>query len=67
MERSLLLAIQNNVKDRAKKCDLFIEPPTLNRFTTFDSKKARDIFEIGYSYTMQLTEKLLQIRETRCM
>jgi NTE family protein len=55
------------VKDRAKKCDLFIEPPTLNRFTTFDSKKARDIFEIGYSYTMQLTEKLLQIRETRCM
>lgn len=65
MERSLLLAIQNNVKDRAKKCDLFIEPPTLNRFTTFDSKKARDIFEIGYDYTMQLTEKLLQIRETR--
>ncbi len=62
MERSLLLAIQNNIKERITHCDLFIEPPMLNRFTTFDSKKAREIFEIGYTYTMNLTEKIAAIR-----
>ncbi|QHT67094.1 patatin-like phospholipase family protein [Rhodocytophaga rosea] len=63
MERSLLLAIQSNIKERIGKCNLLIEPPTLNRFTTFDSKKAREIFEIGYAFTMGITDHLLEIRE----
>jgi NTE family protein len=58
MERTLLLAVQNNVKERAAKCDLVIEPPTLHQFTSYDGRKARQIFEIGYEYTMLLTEKL---------
>ena len=58
MERTLLLAVQNNVKERAAKCNLVIEPPTLHQFTSYDGRKARQIFEIGYEYTMQLTEKL---------
>lgn len=51
MERSLLLAIQNNVRERAAQCDFFIEPPELSRFTTMDASKAREIFDIGYQYT----------------
>lgn len=67
MERSLLLAIQSNIKDRITKCNLLIEPPTLNRFTTFDSKRAREIFEIGYAFTMEITEHLLNIREKKLL
>lgn len=65
IERSLLLAIQGNIKERIKQCDLFIEPPTLNQFTTLDNAKARDIFEIGYEFTMQLTGQLTAARERR--
>jgi NTE family protein len=65
MERSLLLAIQSNIKERIEKCNLLIEPPTLNRFTTFDSKKAREIFEIGYAFTMEMTDHLLELREKK--
>jgi NTE family protein len=62
MERSLLLAIQNNVKERAAKCNLVIEPPTLHQFTSYDGRKARQIFEVGYEYTLKLTEKLALIK-----
>jgi NTE family protein len=62
MERTLLLAVQNNVKERAAKCDLVIEPPTLHQFTSYDGRKARQIFEIGYEYTMLLTEKLTLLK-----
>jgi NTE family protein len=62
MERTLLLAVQNNVKERAAKCDLVIEPPTLHQFTSYDGRKARQIFEIGYEYTMLLTEKLALLK-----
>lgn len=50
MERSLLLAIQNNVRERAVQCDFFMEPPEMCRFTTMDASKAREIFDIGYQY-----------------
>jgi NTE family protein len=60
MERSLLLAIQNSIHERAKQCDFLIEPPLLSRFTTMDRAKAKEIFEIGYSYTMQIGSKLAE-------
>ena len=50
MERSLLLAIQNNVRERAVQCDFFVEPPDLCGFTTMDAAKAREIFNIGHQY-----------------
>ncbi len=53
MERSLLLAIHNNVPERARMCDVFIEPPSLCQYTTLDSSKAKEIFEIGYVFTME--------------
>jgi len=57
MERSLLLAIHTNVKEKIKYCDIFIEPPHLNKFTTFDIGKAKEMFQIGYDYTMSMKEQ----------
>lgn len=54
MERSLLLAINENVATRKPKCDLFIEPTELKDFTVFDFGKAREIFEVGYDYAADL-------------
>jgi len=58
MERSLLLAIGNNIRERAAQCDFFIEPPDLCRFTTLDAAKAREIFTIGYNHTKQVIPQL---------
>lgn len=54
MERSLLLAINENVATRKNKCDLFIEPTELKDYTVFDFRKAKEIFKVGYEYANDL-------------
>ena len=53
MERSSLLAINENTSQSKQLADLFIEPPELSKFSGFDLSKAKDIFETGYEYTSQ--------------
>lgn len=54
MERALLLAINCNIEIRKTMCDLFIEPEGLDKYGVFDIKKAKEIFDIGYRYTVEL-------------
>ncbi|MEL7146094.1 MAG: patatin-like phospholipase family protein, partial [Bacteroidota bacterium] len=54
MERSLMLAINCNIELRKSMCDLFIEPEGLDKYRVFDIKKAKEIYEIGYRYTINL-------------
>jgi len=65
MERTLLLAVQYNVKERIKCCDLFIEPDGLKRFTTFDIAKARQIFEVGYTHTMEMAPQIEALKKQK--
>jgi NTE family protein len=57
IERSMELAVNKNIHSRKAYCDLFIEPPELNRFTTYDFPKAKEIFNIGYEYAKEQVEK----------
>lgn len=50
IERSLLLAIGNNIKESMGLCDFILEPPGLDKFSASDFSKAGDIYEIGYMY-----------------
>jgi NTE family protein len=56
LERSLLLAIQAGIKDQVRLCDVYIEPPALCQFTTLDSSRAREIFDVGYRFTHESAE-----------
>ncbi|MBC8111937.1 MAG: patatin-like phospholipase family protein [Verrucomicrobia bacterium] len=56
MERSLLLAVHTNVKECMQYCDIYVEPPLLNRFTTIDIGKAKEIFQVGYAYALTMRE-----------
>jgi NTE family protein len=60
IERSLELTTYKNIHTRKAHCDLFIEPPELRRFTTYDFPKAKKIFEVGYEYANRELEKLLE-------
>jgi NTE family protein len=59
IERSMELAVYKNIHTRKVHCDLFIEPPALRQFTTYDFPKAKEIFNVGYEYAKQELDKLL--------
>lgn len=52
IERSLLMAINGNTQKRKDMCNLLIEPPELGKYTGSDLSKARELFNIGYQYTL---------------
>ena len=53
VERSLLMAINGNTKQSKSICHVVIEPKKLDRFSSFDITRAKEIFEIGYHYTIE--------------
>jgi len=57
-ERSFHLSIGKNVKFKAMQCDLFFEPPKLNKYKILETSSSRlhEIFEIGYEYAMKKLE-----------
>lgn len=52
LERSMLITISDNVRQRKTECNIFIEPPELANYGGFDVAKAKDLFQIGYDYTL---------------
>jgi NTE family protein len=53
VERSLLMAINGNTSISKTLCDVLIEPPEIGKFSGFNLSDAKEIFEIGYQYTME--------------
>ena len=51
LERTLLLAINCNAERSKSDCDLMIEPLELGAFSTFELARAKELEQIGYSYT----------------
>jgi NTE family protein len=64
MERCFHLAVRNTIATRRVQCDIFIEPPGLSSFRVFDVSKAEQIFEIGYTHTMNMQAELRGYFET---
>jgi len=61
VERTVHLAINNNVKIRTPLCDFFIEPTELKHYRLMSFGKADELFNIGYKYTMNLERHLKQL------
>ena len=47
------MAINGNTKESKLLCDLVIEPTKLDKFSSFEIARAKEIFDIGYEYTLQ--------------
>ncbi len=58
LERTLHLAINNNVRSRLVACDVVIEPPALRRVSPLRYSRAQDLFRIGYEHTLTLAPAL---------
>jgi|JI10StandDraft_1071094.scaffolds.fasta_scaffold246895_2 NTE family protein len=53
VERSLLIAIRANTEVSRGLCDVFIEPPGMDRFSSLDLGKVQEIFDYGYRFTKE--------------
>ncbi len=53
IERSLLMAIGANTLQSKNLCDLVIEPSGLDKFSSYDIGKAKEIFDLGYKFTKE--------------
>jgi len=53
IERSLLIAIYSNTEISRGMCDVYIEPPRMDRFGSLDLSKAQEIYEYGYHFAIQ--------------
>lgn len=61
VERTVLLAINNNIKLRLQLCDLFLEPQELRYYRLTSFRKADELFQIGYNYTMHMQRHILNL------
>ena len=61
MERSALLAISGNSNVSRTKCDVYLEPPDLTKFSGFGLSQAQDIFDYGYRYTLENISNFVSI------
>lgn len=57
-DRILHLAIRANIQNNIHKCDIYIEPPGLMEFHMFKISSAEQIFNIGYSHTNDMIDKI---------
>ncbi|HKK88269.1 MAG TPA: patatin-like phospholipase family protein [Saprospiraceae bacterium] len=55
--RSFMLAVKAKTHTMKQHCDLFIEPPLLEKYGPLDSSKARELYDIGYDYTKELLDQ----------
>lgn len=53
IERSLLMAINGNTSTSRSLCDIVIEPSGAGKISTFDFGRARELYEIGYRFTIK--------------
>ncbi len=53
VERSLLIAIQANTEVSRSLCDVFIEPIGMDRFSSLDLSKSKEIFDYAYRFTKE--------------
>ena len=60
IERSIVLAVYKNIRQRVQLCDLFIEPPELRKFSTFDFSKGKELFQNGYEFAKISLDKFLE-------
>ena len=58
LERVFHLSTERSVKQNAKKCDCFIDPPEMANYSMFSISKAPEVFKIGYNYTISIRKKI---------
>jgi len=57
IERSLLMAIGANTLVSKQLCDVVIDPPGLDKFSSLEIGKVQEIYEIGYKFAKEKLQR----------
>ena len=60
IERCISVVIHKDIAHKKDLCDVFIEPPLLQNFGLFATKKTKQIIETAYTYTKGLSSDLFK-------
>jgi len=52
--RAFHLSVHSTIKESKEMCDVFIEPEKLHEYEILDTKKADELYEIGYEYVSKM-------------
>jgi NTE family protein len=52
-ERTFLLSMSKELKEKEKKFDMLVAPPELTNYKILDPEKAEEVFDIGYRATLE--------------
>lgn len=58
VERCLRLAIESNIKENMSACDIIIQPEKMKGISTFDFRRADEIYQIGYDATEEMMPEI---------
>lgn len=50
--RCFEVSIRANIRENLQHCDLVIEPSQVSKYNLFNTRKARELFDLGYQETM---------------
>jgi NTE family protein len=67
IERTLLIAVNTNTYSRREKCDYLLEPEGLKTMRVFSFSKTREIFRIGYEYTLSRIDEIKEMIDSDVM
>ena len=56
--RMLQLSVNAGERRKRKQADFYLEPPDINKYDILDTKHAKEIFDVGYTYAQSLEIKI---------
>ncbi|WKL43087.1 patatin-like phospholipase family protein [Flavobacterium sp. ZE23DGlu08] len=63
IERTLHISLNNSIDSKMNKCNVYIEPPNMGDYGTFEFKKIDEIYQIGYNHAKFLKSELINLIE----
>lgn len=61
IERTFHVSLNNSVKNKIEKCYVYMEPPNMGNYHTFEFKKIDEIYQVGYQHAQQFEAELLRL------
>jgi NTE family protein len=59
LDRSFHFALNKDVIEKSRLCDVFIEPQEMSRFGMFDMSNTQEVFDFVYKYTISKKQEIL--------
>lgn len=61
LERTIKISINNNSFNQKELCNVYLEPPSISNYGTFDYGKSDELFQLGYNYAKSIKDNFNKI------